>query len=304
MGSFSGIAQGAAPERSALDHDLHVVDDDALTSAAVPPAAPRLADDDVLRFPRGPAAGECIHQVFERIDFTQPEGWPAAIEQALRLLPSMGAAAGADAGEAATATSATMQAAMLQRMLADVLATPLPLGTATPLRLAELPSARRLTELEFHLPAHRLDAATLNDALARQGYALPRLAFATLRGFLKGFIDLVFEHEGRYFILDWKSNHLGDAPAAYGPQPLAAAMRDQAYHLQHLLYGVALDRYLRTRIPDYRFETHFGGAVYLFVRAVRPDWVDAEGHPAGVVFHRAEADTIHRLSALFDDAET
>jgi exodeoxyribonuclease V beta subunit len=297
MGSFSGLAQGAAPERSALDHDLHVLDDDGRSDAPSSATAARVPDDDVLRFPRGPAAGECIHQVFERIDFTQPEGWPAAIEPALRLLRTTGAAATDEDDAGAT------QAAMLRRMLDDVLATPLPLGTPTPLRLADLPLERRLTELEFHLPAHRLDAARLNEVLARQGYALPRFAFATLRGFLKGFIDLVFEHEGRYFLLDWKSNHLGEAAADYGPQALAAAMRDQSYHLQHLLYGVALARYLRTRIPGYRHETHFGGAVYLFVRAVRPGWGDAQGHPTGVVFHRADAETIARLSSLFDEAE-
>jgi len=272
----------------------------------------------VLRFPRGPAAGECIHQVFERIDFTQPEGWAAAIAQSLRLLRATGAdddlpgsappsATGSTPGSAPGtgpgAARAEALAAMLRRMLDDVLVTPLPLGTATPLRLAELPPERRLTELEFHLPASRLDAAALNDVLARQGYGLPRLAFPTLRGFLKGYIDLVFEHEGRYFILDWKSNHLGDAPAAYGPQALAAAMRDQAYHLQHLLYGVALDRYLRARLPGYRPERHFGGAVYLFVRGVRPGWVDAQGRPAGVFFHRPDPETMQRLSALFDVAE-
>ena len=114
---------------------------------------------------------------------------------------------------------------------------------------------------------------------------------------------MVFEHEGRYFLLDWKSNHLGDTPAAYGPQPLAAVMREQAYHLQHLLYGVALDRYLRTRLPDYRPERHFGGAVYLFVRGVRPGWVDAQGRPAGVFFHRPDPETMQRLSVLFDRTE-
>jgi exodeoxyribonuclease V beta subunit len=310
MGSFSGLAHGAAPERSALDHDLHVVDDDAPDRAPLPAPAPRLADDDVLRFPRGPAAGECMHQVFERIDFTRPEDWPDAIDQALRRLRSTGEAAADEGGDAADLSSpspsssqAQAQAAMLRRMLEDVLATPLSLGTATPLCLADLPLERRLTELEFHLPAHRLDATRLNDVLARHGYGLPRLVFAPLRGFLKGYVDLVFEHEGRYFLLDWKSNHLGDTPAAYGPQPLAAAMRDQAYHLQHLLYGVALDRFLRARLADYRPEVHFGGAVYLFVRGVRPGWTDAEGRQAGVFFHRADPGTIRQLSALFDDAE-
>jgi len=189
---------------------------------------------------------------------------------------------------------------MLARLLADVLATPLPLGTAQPLRLAQLPPTRRLVELEFHLPAHRLDPNALNDVLARNGYAVPRLSFTALRGFLKGFIDLVFEHEGRYFILDWKSNHLGDTAADYAQAPLAAAMRAQGYHLQLLLYTLALDRLLRQRLADYRPEQHLGGAVYLFVRGVRPDWRDAQGAPTGVYFHRPEPDMIRQLSALFE----
>ena len=89
----------------------------------------------------------------------------------------------------------------------------------------------------------------------------------------------MFEHEGRFFILDWKSNHLGDTPTHYGQDAMAAAMRDQGYHLQYLLYLVALDRYLRHRLAGYDPEQHLGGAVYLFVRGVRPDWRDANGAP-------------------------
>jgi len=192
---------------------------------------------------------------------------------------------------------------MLARLLADVLATPLPLGTAQPLRLDTLPAARRLVELEFHLPAHRLSADALNAALAAAGYAVPALSFAALRGFLKGFVDLVFEHDGRFFILDWKSNHLGDTPADYGRQKVAAAMRDQGYHLQSLLYLVALDRYLRHRLAGYDPERHLGGAVYLFVRGVRPGWHDSTGAPAGVFFERPAIATIRTLSALFDAVE-
>jgi exodeoxyribonuclease V beta subunit len=140
--------------------------------------------------------------------------------------------------------------------------------------------------------------------LAAQGYAMPRLSFATLRGFLKGFIDLVFEHAGRYFVLDWKSNHLGDTPSHYGQDAMAGAMRDQGYHLQYLLYLVALDRYLRHRLAGYDPDRHLGGAVYLFVRGVRPDWRDAAGAPTGVFFHRPTTATIARLSALFDATAT
>jgi exodeoxyribonuclease V beta subunit len=301
IGSFSAIAHGAAHDRSGIDHDLRMVE----SPVDGPPSAPdtarpalRPADDDPLHFPRGPAAGEAIHQAFETIAFTDPDGWPAAVDGALRKLRTLGVADAPEAGGAA------LRARMLLRLLEGTLNTPLPLGTAQALRLATLPNSRRLVELEFHLPSHRFDAGALNDTLAAQGYAMPRLAFTALRGFLKGFIDLVFEHDGRYFILDWKSNHLGDTPAHYGQGAMAVAMRDQGYHLQYLLYLVALDRYLRHRLADYRPEQHLGGAVYLFVRGVRPDWRDADGAPTGVFFHRPTTATIARLSALFDEAET
>ncbi len=91
-----------------------------------------------------------------------------------------------------------------------------------------------------------------------------------LRGFVKGFIDMIVEHDGRFWIVDWKSNHLGDTAADYAAAPLEAAMASHAYHLQALLYTVALHRYLKTRVRDYSYDTHIGGYLYLFVRGVRP----------------------------------
>jgi exodeoxyribonuclease V beta subunit len=296
IGSFSAIAHGAAHDRSGVDHDLRVAEAPAPLPADAAPAF-RATDDDPLNFPRGPAAGEAIHHAFEMATFTDPATWPSAVQSALRLLRTMGVA------DAPGDENGALRARMLARLLQATLETPLPLGTPHPLRLAELPSSRRLVELEFHLPSHRLAADALNDTLAAHGYAMPRLSFTALRGFLKGFIDLVFEHEGRYFILDWKSNHLGDTPARYGQHAMAVAMRDQGYHLQYLLYLVALDRYLRHRLAGYDPDRHLGGAVYLFVRGVRPGWHDADGAPTGVFFHRPTTAMIVRLSALFDDAE-
>jgi exodeoxyribonuclease V beta subunit len=166
------------------------------------------------------------------------------------------------------------------------------------LRLADLPLSRRLTELEFHLPAQRLDAGALNRALAELGYRVPPLTFGALAGYLKGFIDLVFEHEGRYFVLDWKSNHLGRRAADYSPDALAPTMDEAAYRLQYLLYSVALDRYLARRLPGYDAETHFGGVLYLFVRGLRPDWRAPDGQPAGLFFDRPPVSALRRLSAL------
>ena len=311
IGSYSALVHGATHEQAALDHDLR-----ASPLLAAPGAlAARLDDDDFLRFPRGAIAGECLHALFERVDFTDPAGWPATTADVLRLhraaLPdgtSFGGAARVADTHAATLSTTepeidALRARMLLRLLHDVLTTPLPVGTAQPLRLGQVPWSQRRVELEFHLPSHRLEDRALNAALADLGYPVPRLAFGTLRGYLKGFIDLVIEHEGRYFIVDWKSNHLGDTAADYAAAPLAAAMLEHGYGLQSLLYCVALDRLLRQRVAGYDPARHFGGSLYLFVRGIRPGWANAAGAPAGLVFDRPSPEALRRLSALFDPAE-
>jgi exodeoxyribonuclease V beta subunit len=156
--------------------------------------------------------------------------------------------------------------------------------------------AARLTELEFNCPVPQLTAGALNDTLAKLGYRVPTLKFGQLTGYLKGFIDLIIEHRGQYFIVDWKSNHLGFSAADYAPAPLARAMAEHGYHLQHLLYTVALDRYLRLRLRNYRYETHFGGVLYLFVRGVRPSWAGRDGVSAGVYSHRPSAEVVRLLN--------
>jgi exodeoxyribonuclease V beta subunit len=240
----------------------------------------------VLRFARGAVAGECLHAVFEQVDFTQPATWPAAVGAALQrfaqVLP--------DADDAAA------RPRMLLRMLHDVLHTPLPGG----LRLAEVPAQRMSAEMEFHLPSRRLEAQRLHALLRRHGLELPPLAFGTLSGYLRGFIDLVFEHDGRFHLLDWKSNFLGTTAAAYGTQALARTMAEQGYHLQALLYALALHRHLRQRLPHYRHDQHFGGVWYLFVRGVRPGWIQADGSPAGVFMRRPSQALLEQLSDLLD----
>ena len=303
----AGLAdERAATDRATTDHDLRVesigsrgpgdVDEAADTGPsggsslpANPGRGAALAPDDILGFPRGPQAGECVHAAFEWAEFTDPTTWPLAIDRALQAHPPAGGASPGQPGR---------HAAMLQRLLGDVLGRPLPVGTALPLRLATVPPQRRLAELEFHLHAPHLTAGDLNQALAALGYELPALGFGTLRGYLKGFIDLVFEHDGRYFIADWKSNDLGEAASDYAEAPMAAVMSAQHYHLQSLIYSVALHRWLGQRLPGYRCEQHFGGALYLFVRGLRPGWCTASGAPAGLHFHRPTPAAINRLSAL------
>jgi exodeoxyribonuclease V beta subunit len=245
-----------------------------------------------------------MHAMFEAADFTDPSSWDAAIDGALAAHPQRLADEGRQARSALPARqedepAPIRLARMLRSLLADVLVTPLLRADAAraPLRLDRIPNARRLVELGFHLPAPRLTAAQLNAWLAAQGYGVPRLAFADLDGYLKGFIDLVFEQDGRFWIVDWKSNHLGDRPEDYAPARLEAAMQAHGYHLQHLLYTVALHRHLGRSLPGYDYDRHFGGVLYLFVRGVRPGW-RLDGQPAGVFHHRCPAATVRALDAL------
>ncbi|MBS1567440.1 MAG: PD-(D/E)XK nuclease family protein, partial [Bacteroidetes bacterium] len=90
-----------------------------------------------------------------------------------------------------------------------------------------------------------------------------------LEGIMNGKIDLFFELDGRYYVLDWKSNYLGPTPADYSPEAVAAAMNENNYHLQYLIYTIAVRKYLRTRIQGFDYSTQFGGVIYLFVRGVR-----------------------------------
>jgi exodeoxyribonuclease V beta subunit len=297
IGSYSSLAHGTKSE-AAADHDVRVQGETSEATGEPVEAAPtpresreralaRLAADDILRFPRGARAGETLHAIFERADFADASAWPEGIEHALRFKPPQ-----------ASGDSASWPA-MAQRLLADVTSTPLPSGH----RLAEVTRARRLVELEFSLPAAGLDARALTATLRRHGYPVDALAFGRLEGYLRGFVDLVYEHQGRFHVLDWKSNHLGFRAEDYAPAKVADAMAQQGYHLQYLLYTVALHRYLKQRLRDYDYERHVGGVSYLFVRGVRPSWKNPDGTAAGVYFHRPSLQVIEELDALLGARE-
>ncbi|ODU10233.1 MAG: exodeoxyribonuclease V subunit beta [Rubrivivax sp. SCN 71-131] len=291
LGSFSSLARGWRHEAAARDHDDALPDAEEVAAAATggaETARPR-DEDDILAFPRGPEAGECLHALFERVDFGDASTWPAAAARALQLHPQ----------PLVDAAQAQRQPRQLLRLLQDVLHAPLPL-LAPQGSLAAVPATRRLVEWEFNLPLQRLTPAALAAVLARHGLALPLPAFAPLSGFLRGFVDLAFEHGGRWFVVDWKSNHLGDTPADYAGQALAEAVHAHGYGLQALLYALALHRHLQRRLRGYDAARDFGGAMLLFVRGLRPAWRGADGAPCGVFALQPSAALLDDLSALFN----
>ena len=164
-------------------------------------------------------------------------------------------------------------------MVKNVVTAPLasPVGLFT---LSGLKQGNWITEFEFFFPLRFINPEILRSFFRRWGGEyeasdLDRLCrslrFRPVQGMVRGFMDMVFEQGGRYYLLDWKSNHLGCRPEDYGPDMLKEAMAKKLYPLQYLLYTVALNRYLSLRVKEYRYATHFGGVLYVFLRGVSPD---------------------------------
>jgi len=173
---------------------------------------------------------------------------------------------------------------------------PLPAPSSAPLCLAELQAQQVSVEMEFLLPSQQVAAKALDRLIASHtlgASARPALEDLQLNGMLKGFIDLVVAHEGRYYVIDWKSNRLGDNASAYGHAALEAVILKKRYDLQYVLYLLALHRQLRARLPGYDYEKHVGGAIYVFLR----------GHhnteTQGLFHDRPPRDLIETLDRLF-----
>jgi exodeoxyribonuclease V beta subunit len=145
------------------------------------------------------------------------------------------------------------------------------------MRLRDISTHERLSECEFFYPLAHLSPSVLaktvgqwktigKDAQTRLG----KLRFDPIEGFLSGFIDLFFRFKNRFYLVDWKSNWLGNRPSDYGSEGMQRAMLKHNYYLQYHLYTLAADRFLERRLPDYSYETHFGGVFYVFLRGIDP----------------------------------
>jgi exodeoxyribonuclease V beta subunit len=156
---------------------------------------------------------------------------------------------------------------------------------------------RVLPEMEFWLPTTFIQTAKL-DALCHQyllgQQARPKLPERQLHGMLMGYADLVFEHEGRYWVLDYKSNFLGWGDHHYDRASLEHAMAEHRYDMQAALYMLALHRLLQKRLADrYDPAQHLGGAVYLFLRGI-------QGPENGVYLVPPSIDMLSALDQMLD----
>jgi len=222
----------------------------------------------VFTFPRGATAGTAIHKLFEDEQFSFRDvlqtDYTEMIEGVLMRY-------GFDKEWASVA----------DRMLKDVTQSLIP-----GLQLWKVDEADQLREMEFLFMANRAEAKDL-FTIIREGRKRPVSGIPD--DFLTGFIDLTVRQGGKYFILDYKSNHLGNQLEDYSNENLKAEIEANGYDLQYHLYTLALVKFLEKRVPDFDYDIHFGGVAYLFVRGMQA------GKSSGVWFHKPKESIIRNL---------
>ena len=283
MHSYTGLAAMlSSAQKSALSS--------ATQEADILCTEPGVADDDStgedaiaqrtfsrFTFPRGPKTGIALHGLLELLDFTHTENIDVITSRTLLK-------AGLDVPQ---------WQAVLTKWIAEILSTPLNLyGT---LRLDTIARHARLDEMEFHFPVQL--GQSFIHLVQSYGYLPGQLHLRDLNGMMSGFIDLIFEFQGQYYVADYKSNDLGNSQANYQRRQMMAAIASHKYDLQYLIYTMALHRYLNHRLAHYDYDRDFGGVYYLFLRGMGGTKNTPEDHQ-GVFFDRPDKTLVEQMDKL------
>ncbi len=261
VASFSSLTSGRA-------HGSELADHDAQTGPEIHEEPEEWgADEDPLNifsFPKGARAGTFLHEVFEHFDFTEeaPSVLEGLVSEKLREYDFD---------------------PVWENTICDTvrktLSVPLEQERAD-FTLSKIRNEDRLNELAFYFPLNRISPQILRHIFETYaGDALPqdfpeyieRLEFSPVRGVMKGFVDMVFQFQEQFYLVDWKSNFLGSRVEDYHQYQLIESMKENYYILQYHIYALALHRYLFVRKPGYTYEKDFGGVYYIFLRGVDPE---------------------------------
>ena len=281
VSSFSSLTAGYRHGEELADRDALVLPDEGEETAVGDKEAEEPLTG-IFAFPKGTKAGTFLHDLLEHLDFTCKH---AASMKGLVLEKLH------QYGFEAIWRDTILD--MAQKVVS------VPLDPDRPgFSLSRVASGDRLNELEFYFPLKLVTPADLGKIRMKTGKGRPgvpehlgRLEFVPVRGYIKGFMDLVFRFEDRFYLVDWKSNFLGSKVEDYDRTGMAQAMVESSYTLQYHLYTLALNQYLKVKQRGYDYEKHFGGVYYIFLRGVDPD----KGPQFGVFRDRPSKDLIEEL---------
>lgn len=220
---------------------------------------------------RGANAGTALHTIFERLDFAgDEESWRQTLSEASQYWKNI---------------LKEEKLELFMQLVYNAMNVKIPF-IEKEFTLKKVEHVKKLPELEFYFSLDRINRTEINTLM---GDEADLSGEAEIEGLMTGFIDLLFEHNGKYYILDWKSNHLGNSPDDYDTDGMAEAMKGSNYNLQYMIYTVAAVRWLKSRIMNFDYENQFGGVIYVFLRGVR------EGMDTGIYTIKPDKTTIKGL---------
>ncbi len=226
---------------------------------------------NIFTFPRGATAGTAIHKLFEdqnfRFDTALDDDHTSIIKKVLEQYQID------DKWKAVT-----------EKMIRNVISAKIP-----GLNLANVKKQEQLREMEFHFKAKQPSLENILEIIRNDG-ASQQSKKNDVKHFLTGFIDLIVRQNGKFYIVDYKSNYLGDTLDDYSSENLKEEIYNASYDVQYHLYTVALLKYLKSRMKEFNYQRDFGGVAYLFVRGMR------EGQGSGVWFHKPDEAVIRNLT--------
>ena len=229
----------------------------------------------IYDLPFGASFGNVVHGLLEDFSFAMLSGSDDYEDECLAQGRRFGVAAKSD---------------QLMNLLRDVTRTPLEANSGEePFALADLDEKDVLKEMPFYFHLREESTEQINTLLSFSNVVQP-IQKRQLKGYLTGFIDLVCRHQGKYYIMDYKTNYLGDFLGEYAKENLVTAMRDHNYGLQYWIYTLVLHRFLLASLTDYSYEQNFGGVFYLFARGMNPKY---PGN--GVYYDRPELSVLDAL---------
>ncbi len=243
--------------------------------------------DNLFDFPKGTHAGLFFHDLLEHWDHTC-----SRLDRQEALIQSKLQAHGFDSAWQPTVNRLLQRLSSKRLKVQDIEFT-----------LSQVQMDQRVNEMEFYYPLKRFSSDQIKACFDRYsearlrdrvGMRLQRIHFSPEQGFMKGFIDTVIQWRGQYFLIDWKSNHLGHDADAYAPNVLEDRMVDDDYFLQYHLYAIALNRLLSQKIQGYRYERYFGGVFYIYLRGLTDD----PRSPSGLFFAKPDGKLISELDRL------
>jgi exodeoxyribonuclease V beta subunit len=224
-------------------------------------------NDDIMQISTGIKTGDTIHNILENIDFQKD------IKKQMSTLDI---------------TIKKEERPIWVKWIDNIINTKINKDSLT---LKKIAKKNKKTEMSFDFYIQNVDIKKLNIFLKKILLAGEEIIHNNFSGIMTGFIDLVFCHNKKYYICDYKTNLISLNMKEYNVTNMEQEIAKHRYDLQYAIYSVALHRHLQQSLPSYDYQIHFGGIYYFFVRAMRKQNKNLEG----IYFYRFTQEQVEYL---------